>query len=401
MSNKLYYSCISKMKKYGLLDEIWTQEGKRSSKLYQLSEGLELLLASITLNTPCDHRELITEVLTGLNAHGDGSSGMVNPNIKAQHRTLLIYLLYKADLGGAARGVAQNQIYRNTGVSSEQLRNITNTLYQEELLHRYVPGMTGKRLYGRSPGTYFLNLSTPCFSSRYSRVIVFVGESNHDKLKSYGSECLSLLQASKFEVKGTPTEKNEAYIEYYHPGKLVLSSRFNEIRMAFGRTDNKLLGGYLQLKLYEYASAILNEYRIELEKSLPLPEPFLERLVQDIFSKSLLELYGEVRARDVASFFIEFSVMIARRIVDALEYDLTPRHEKRHLVILPPRSYSLNIGLAVIATSKSEIRIDNSFRKLLKKPDGSYELIAKPLNELAEVEKHYLGLTFKTQKQRL
>lgn len=153
------------------------------------------------------------------------------PNqLDIESRLLLAVLLCHADRLGVVRDQGQQQLLRQTGMDTDQLKHRIRLLIKLGWIRAYLPGTNDVSLFGYSKSTYFINLQHPeLFPSQSVAVLLHIESCLHSdgdiasslvkgvdyasERRAMGMENLSLVQEQ--QLSRLLRSKLERYASFY------------------------------------------------------------------------------------------------------------------------------------------------------------------------------------------
>ena len=116
-------------------------------------------------------------------AHGNKSK---RTEFRASNRLFLVVLLLHANEFGVIEEFGSTLIRKMMGgISTERFKSQLNALEQVELIKRKISGITGKEIFGRIKGSYYLNIKHPFLLGSYADVSSFLLDFNHKLYEGY------------------------------------------------------------------------------------------------------------------------------------------------------------------------------------------------------------------------
>ncbi len=204
-------------------------------------------------------------------------------DLSASNRLLMAVLLALADDCGVVRGIWPKAIARLVGMSGVQLRYQLGKLLGLGYLRAVVPGVTGRSLFGVSPGAYFLNLSHPDYADSVppSSWLIYpasvMGEGSDRKRDA--AVLYRQLMLSGQRHLGSYWGAILMDCEVTGPDQVAL------LREYFDGVGSPNLPDYFQMKIEEYASWMLTHHRRVLTVAAWEQTGLLQKVAADLFPK--------------------------------------------------------------------------------------------------------------------
>ncbi|HDZ5417452.1 TPA: hypothetical protein RTK63_002925 [Vibrio harveyi] len=99
---------------------------------------------------------------------------------RASNRLFLTLLLLHSNELGVIEEMSSTRIRKMMGnISAERFKSQLTTLKKLGLVKRHIAGMTGKELFGRTKGSYYLNIEHPFLKDSFEVVSSFLLDFNH------------------------------------------------------------------------------------------------------------------------------------------------------------------------------------------------------------------------------
>ncbi|UPR35641.1 hypothetical protein ISX50_06360 [Vibrio cyclitrophicus] len=194
-----------------------------------------------------------------LEKNTDDSNPKRSP-FRASNRLFLILLLLHSDDLGVVKALSSTLIRKMMGgISVERFKSQLSTLQKFGLIKRHVSGITGKELFGRTKGSYYLNIEHPYLQESFSSVNLLSLDFNgtiHPFNES--TEVQSLFDAYRpvWDVK--EQKVNTSLLEQYRwPSVIsdIMKSFPTKLVIHFFR--NKALHDQMHQWVYDVASELI------------------------------------------------------------------------------------------------------------------------------------------------
>lgn len=206
--------------------------------------------------------------------HDDGEARKKGKKrLSPYNRLVLAALLLKADEAGAVYGVGASDLKRIAGLSSDRLVSQLSKLQNLGYLRMRMGGLTGRHLFGRSTGAYFLNVGHPDFGgiAGHSYVLVrrdswFESHTRHQAGMALYLAARTIQQRAKSEKSGrgrpaflSGRSAEDLEREMASMWKADPMSRNAKRLHEFLRDEPFVqFAAYLQMLICRYASLIIN-----------------------------------------------------------------------------------------------------------------------------------------------
>lgn len=200
------------------------------------------------------------------------------------NRLLLGVLLCHADRLGAIRNLGSAELRKVTGLAQEGLKHRIQRLVDQGLIRAYVPGATGRVMFGRAKSAYFLNLAHPELSEGCRTAAVLV--------------CRTLVVMGKHMLDEADTLFNASCSNDVRAwfGQARVADRVSQIINFFPRREMSRVSPILQCRLENYASALLSEHWAQLPSSDCFIDPPPAELVSGLLERMAAEFRPSQKA---------------------------------------------------------------------------------------------------------
>lgn len=175
--------------------------------------------------------------------------------LSIMNRLLLGVLLCHADRLGAVRNLGFAELRKVTGLAQESLKHRVQWLVDQGFIRAYVPGATGRAIFGRAKSVYFLNLSHPELLDEHRAALVLISTTSLALEKHILDESETLYSASS-------SNDFRAWHDQSH-----MANRVSKITSLFPARERRRISPLLQSRLEHYASALLSECWAQLPSS--------------------------------------------------------------------------------------------------------------------------------------
>lgn len=312
----------------------------------------------------------------------------------------MLILVLNADKYGRVSGLSQAQVSKVMGgISSDRFRSLIKTLQTAKLLRAYVPGVTGKALFGKVSSAFYLNYEHTIFAQcrvNYSYAYFDVGGITGTRVFTTPNDVL-LISETTFLIKA-------AEFQQRHGTERLLSERdwmwFKSVALDNVEYAEKVLVFFtarnihdqFQLRLYELASLVLSQnwstpslMNVEVPYELFSWDTLMPALVRNASekndtsgfeSRSFEELFqGEVSlsdTEDIRNYRALIQVMgmlavyIAKRYKRLLQW-LAPTLMVKDCLIIPNRGFQVPLWTFDVLCDES---LDSVYQDKMRKKNG-------------------------------
>lgn len=154
---------------YVVVEPSWVVKGKGKS-VYHFTEKVDDLLNSDSrLKAVCESIKPAT--VSVMNSHSFQSFGGVNLKIRNSNRLFLSILVAHADEFGIVSNLSFSDISKSMGgISRDRFKSQLSTAKKMGVIEYRIAGVTGKRLFGKTKSTFYLNITHPLLESSFSHL---------------------------------------------------------------------------------------------------------------------------------------------------------------------------------------------------------------------------------------
>lgn len=283
--------------------------------------------------------------------------------LRSSNRLFLLIFILHADEFGVVSNLSTTDISKLMGrISRDRFKSQLKTLYDIGVMNCHVPGGTGKELFGKVKGKFFLDLTHPLFEGRKSKVslltldfnIIFAG------LASTEATALNLLYKAFFNLKGDYTYAGA--LERFNYSPLIADNvKRIEIKKILPLFKSKALHDQLQLHLLENASEMLSSNWSNLEedeKTITITDSAWQKIVPATKRKHFDNTHSVFY--EFKPLIISLSIRIARKYKSLMQSFLGAGFKPGKVLIVPHGKYGfVNQRLAVVYISPKERQATN------------------------------------------
>ncbi|MDW2202515.1 hypothetical protein R7007_12675 [Vibrio sp. 1636] len=143
-----------------VVEPSWVVKGK-GKNVYHFTEKVdELLNSDSCLKAVCESIKPATDSV--MNSDSLQSFGGVNLKIRNSNRLFLSILVAHADEFGTVSNLSFSDISKSMGgISRDRFKSQLSTAKKMGVVEYHIAGVTGKRLFGKTKSTFYLNISHP------------------------------------------------------------------------------------------------------------------------------------------------------------------------------------------------------------------------------------------------
>ncbi len=283
--------------------------------------------------------------------------------LRSSNRLFLLIFILHADEFGVISNLSTTDISKLMGrISRDRFKSQLKTLYDIGVMNCHVPGVTGKELFGKVKGKFFLDLTHPLFGLKKHKVSLLKFNFNiiFDGIASTEATALHLLYKALFNLKG----------DYIYLGPL---ERFNyslliadnvkriEIIKILPLFKSKALHDQLQLHLLESASEMLSSNWSNLEED-ENTNTITDSAWQKIVPPTKREYFENTHSvfYELKPLITSLSIRIARRYKSLMQSFLGADFKPSKVLIVPHGKYGLfNQRLEIAYSNSKEGQVTN------------------------------------------
>ncbi|MBS9824344.1 hypothetical protein [Vibrio alginolyticus] len=151
---------------YVVVESSWLVKGK-GKNVYHFTKKVDVLLNSDRcLKAVCESIKPAT--VSVMNSHSLQSFGGANLKIRNSNRLFLSILVAHADEFGSVSNLSFSDISKSMGgISRDRFKSQLSTAKKMGVVEYHIAGVTGKRLFGKTKSTFYLNISHPLLESSF------------------------------------------------------------------------------------------------------------------------------------------------------------------------------------------------------------------------------------------
>ncbi|MEC7308043.1 hypothetical protein [Vibrio crassostreae] len=276
---------------------------------------------------------------------------------RASNRLFLTLLLLHSNALGVIEEISSTQIRKMMGnISAERFKSQLNTLKKLGLVKCHIAGMTGKELFGRTKGSYYLNIDHPFLKDSFENVSSLLLDFN-DVTYDYNesTEVTCLIHACKdtrdIDGKKTHLGKLKFYSWSEVMGKVMEDFPIQSVIHFF---RNKAFHDHLHQWVCQVASELmLHSFNsisdlqvnqcsdrltqlLSLSKSVPLTKqqqvidalPPLQRTKQHLHDFSFLGDVLSIDDKAQGSSLLYWQHVVLTRLILTLGFNMAERYKK-------------------------------------------------------------------------
>ena len=218
----------------------------RPSSTYIISDKLNSLINE--LPDPTNHVSIIKDVVSAFKVKGE--THKLN-SLNNTTKLLLTVLVSFADECGVVRGIGMSDIAIYTGMDRDRFHRHLTMLEKSGYLFAYIPGLTGKNLFGSVKGVYFLDLNST--NLRVNTQVSSCLDFNSHPYRMYDSQVPHLF---KLILNNRNQRNKEDMCEDIKCEMDELLSLLDLLKMDY----NNGIFQHVQLKVEECASFLLSNH---------------------------------------------------------------------------------------------------------------------------------------------
>ncbi|MFH4601625.1 hypothetical protein [Vibrio diabolicus] len=217
---------------YVVVESSWLVKGK-GKNVYHFTEKVdELLNSDSCLKAVCGSIKPAT--VSVMNSDSLQSFGGVNLKIRNSNRLFLSILVAHADEFGTVSNLSFSDISKSMGgISRDRFKSQLSTAKKMGVVEYHIAGVTGKRLFGKTKSTFYLNISHPLLESSFrclGELKIYLNDAFH-KTKRTESIALGIFSESRDKTSHvfSKLSKDEALTEFHNwPDELSCLKRIVE-----------------------------------------------------------------------------------------------------------------------------------------------------------------------------
>ncbi|MDG2632481.1 hypothetical protein P7M35_21815 [Vibrio parahaemolyticus] len=189
----------------------------------------------------------------------DGDTRQRSPFRAANRLFLILLLLHSNELGVVAE-ISSTYIRKIMGgISAERFKSQLNTLKQLCLVKRHIAGITGKELFGRTKGSYYLSIEHPYLQESYAQVNSLRLDFNSTVTRhNESTEIICLFDAYRYSWDFSEQRVNIKLLERYTWLPVVADvMRDVSIEFVISFFQNRALHDQMHQWVYQVSSELL------------------------------------------------------------------------------------------------------------------------------------------------
>lgn len=245
------------------------------------------------------------------------------PKLSVSNRYLICILALFSNKFGVVNSLPASRISKTLGFSPLRLRSQLNTLVEKKVLASYTGGVTGKYLFGKAVGIYFLDteevakaLKIPVDTLPFS---VMESESIAPERGRYMAHSLytlsSLISGAEVNDGIKTVQGEERYQQKFWDYK---PEEFSQFTPLFADTEQTRVADYLQTKLEQYVGFYLTveSKSLDAEKQVEFAE-LKQRIVRECVPKKWQSGSNKIGQEDSTlneAYFVAFSAMLFKLV---------------------------------------------------------------------------------------
>ncbi|WP_210447930.1 hypothetical protein [Vibrio crassostreae] len=166
----------------------------------------------------------LSKLIKGTRSPINGSDGIKKRQpFRASNRLFLTLLLLHSNDLGVIEEISSTQIRKMMGnISAERFKSQLNTLKKLGLVKCHIAGMTGKELFGRTKGSYYLNIDHPFLKDSFENVSSLLLDFN-DVTYDYNesTEVTCLIEAYRYTRDIDRKTTHRGKLKYYQWSRVM------------------------------------------------------------------------------------------------------------------------------------------------------------------------------------
>lgn len=387
---------------YVLTEEAFNSRG-RGKNIYTFTQAFrDELENDFFIKNACENDNPAIDILFENKVIPQKRSGVDNEiSLRSSNRLFLLIFILHADSFGVVSGLSNIEISKLMGgISRDRFKSQLKTLYDIGVIKCHVSGVTGKELFGKVKGKYYLNLNHQLFECKKTEISLLRLNFNIiiDGITSTEVTALHLLYKSLFDLSGNYTYIGS--LERFNYSPLVSENvKKVEIQKILPLFKSKALHDQLQLHLLENASEMLSNNWGSLEgdeETIAITDSAWQKIVP--FTKKenfdgANSIYG-----DFQSLINSLSIRIAQKYKSLMLYFLGGDFKPIKVTLVPHGKYGCFTQCIEVIYSDSkkgkitDVQIDNkksvTINESDKKSNAESLIMIKEIDKILLSQKH-------------
>ena len=383
---------------YVLTEEAFNSRG-RGKNIYTFTQAFrDELENDFFIKNACENENPVIDALFKNKVVINKRSGVDNKVLlRSSNRLFLLILILHADNFGVVSNLSNTEISKLMGgISRDRFKSQLKTLYDIGVIKCHVSGVTGKELFGKVKGKYYLNLTHQLFECKKTEISLLKLNFNIiiDGIASTEITELHSLYKSLFDLNGNYTYPGS--LERFNYSPLIAENVKNfEIRKILPLFKNKALHDQLQLHLLENASEMLSNNWESLEGSentIAITDSAWLKIVP-LTKKENFDGADSAYC-DFKPFINSLSIRIAKKYKSLMLYFLGDDFKPCKVTLVPHGKYGCTQCIEVVYSDSNEgkitdVLIDNKALVAINNSDKKSK--ADSLNMIKEIDKILLS----------
>lgn len=278
--------------------------------------------------------------------------------LRSSNRLFLIIFILQADGFGVVSNLSNTEISKLMGgISRDRFKSQLKALYDIGVMNCHVSGVTGKELFGKVKGTFFLDLTHSLFDNKKPKLSSLKLDFNIiiDGINSTEATALHLLYKALFNLDGDYICVEPLGRFNYSP-LIANNVKQVEIKRILPLFKSKTLHDQLQLHLLDNASEMLSSYWNNLDEDMTaktIKDSAWLKIVpvnkRESFDDSNSEFY------ELKPLITSLSIRIARKYKSLMQYFLGDDFKPDKVLIVPYGKYGHFTERLEVIYSGSEV----------------------------------------------
>jgi len=329
-------------------------------------------------------------------------------------KLLLIILLRNANECGVVDHLGLSALAKLTGLSKESVKARIEHLLKRGYIRSYVPGVTGRHLYHRSPGIIYINLKHQNYAIEQKTGLTTYIQSNSigrnpNEAMTMFTVAKHILTVHKHDV--ITVEQSNLIRRNCNNSFFFIPKSEDFIKLAYFFTDPLMyskLNVFMQAKINGYASALLSEQWNALSQRSVIESDHIKKTIaNDTFGKNFNKDSNEgvfpskQQKEGLVNFLFDTSVALAKRMQGQLNQVTEAKFGNMNHVIIPTLDTG-NHRLRVAIDSFPNVNDKYSYNKCIKINADYLEPSKSIVDEEYEIsleDEYNYGLLTKPEKK--
>jgi len=336
VTDRVVSRSLRELVEFGLFVHTKIREGKgRPKSEYTCSLLTVNLLQERCKNAASIHDAKIDYVL-------NGAGGRNNVKLSITNRLLTALLLNYANKFGVIRNLGLSDLSKRTGLNRDRVKTQLHKLHSLGVIRSSVPGATDSQLFGPTKSIYFLNLHSALLNQGNQSALILIRTGENDLNLNSLNEACWIIHAADL-CKGDAFDLGVWMLDF-----LPRNKKYERLAALFyPRVKSLKILPLLQVKIEEYASALLSRYWNSLPKTRPdTEELFFDNEIVTQIKKDFappgaktveLEMEGPLYERTnlMAEFIYHVAFLLACRIIRIFPVIERMPYKRMDFLILP------------------------------------------------------------------